>query len=56
MLLEPLEAPIAACRNVVVVGLDVDDLVAVYRDLEPTKSLANPAKGLHCFSHNRPRL
>jgi hypothetical protein len=31
-------------------------LDAVYRDLEPTQSLANPAKGLHRFSHNRPRL
>jgi hypothetical protein len=46
MLLEPLEAPIAVRRYVVVVGLDVDDLVAVYRDLEPTKSLANSAKGV----------
>jgi hypothetical protein len=36
MLPEPLEAPIAACRYVVVIGLDVDDLIAIYRDLEPT--------------------
>ena len=56
MLLEAFEASIATCRNVVVVGLDIDDLVAVYRDLEPTQSLANPANGLHRFSHNRPRL
>jgi hypothetical protein len=46
MLLEPLEASIAASRDVVVVGLDVDDLVAVYRDLEPTQSLANSTKGV----------
>jgi hypothetical protein len=37
---------------VVVVWFDVDDLVAVYRDFEPTKSLANPAKGLHCLGHD----
>jgi hypothetical protein len=56
MLLEAFDASIAACRHVVVVGLDIDDLVAVYRDLEPTQSLANPAKGLYRFSHHRPRL
>jgi hypothetical protein len=36
MLPEPLEAPIAACRYVVVIGPYVDDLIAIYRDLEPT--------------------
>jgi len=36
MLLEPLEARITACRYVAVIGLDVDDLIAIYRDLEAT--------------------
>jgi hypothetical protein len=52
MLLEPFEATVPARGYVVVVGLDVDDLVAIHRDLEPTKSLANPAKGLHCLGHD----
>jgi hypothetical protein len=52
MLLEPFEATVPARGYVVVVGLDVDDLVAIHRDLEPTKSLANPAKSLHCLGHD----
>jgi hypothetical protein len=52
MLLEPLEAPVPAGGYVIVVGFDVDDLVAIYRDLEPAQSLADPAKRLHGLSHN----
>ena len=34
----------------------LDDLIAVHGDLEPAESLANPAKGLHCLSHDGPSL
>jgi hypothetical protein len=35
----------------IVVGLDVDDLVALDRDLEAAERLTDPAKRLHGFSH-----
>ena len=56
MLLQPLEASVPARRHMVVVGFDVDDAVALNRDLEPTEGLANPAKRLHCLGHDRPSL
>jgi hypothetical protein len=51
VLLEPLEASVPTRGDVLLVGFDVDDLVALDRDLETAKRLANPAKRLHRLRH-----
>jgi hypothetical protein len=51
MLLEPLEAAITSRRNVVFVGFDVYDSVALYRDFEAAESLADSAKRLYGLRH-----
>jgi hypothetical protein len=56
MLLESLQAPVATCRYVIVVGLDVHDVVAIDRDLEATEGFADPAKRVYGLGHGRPSL